>query len=60
MPVMCSWLLTVQDLQGRPVLFRFDLFDDCSPLILGLDVKQYAKTDFIFDPPCLTIRRPTD
>lgn len=53
-------MLTVQDIHGRPIAFRFDLFDDDWPLILGLDVKRYTKTEFMVDPPLITIRRPSD
>lgn len=57
-PVVCSWSIIVQDLNDRPIEITFDLFDDSSPLVIGLDLKQYTTTDnFNFR---LIIKRPTD
>lgn len=49
--VICSWTLTLQDLEGKVTHVTFDLFDDDSPLIIGLYVTKYGRTDFLSDPP---------
>lgn len=60
MPVICSWTLALQDMNGHPTFLSFDLFDDNSPLIIGLDVSRYATTDFLSDSPRISFRRPSD
>lgn len=59
-PVVCSWTVYTQDLDGRTTFITFDLFKDSSPLIIGLELTRYASTDFIACPPTITFRRPTD
>ena len=38
-PGVCSWTLTIADRHGKQTSFTFDLFDDDSPLSIGLDDK---------------------
>lgn len=59
-PVICSWTLTLQDINGLTTHITFDLFDDRSPLTIDLDLCRYARKDFLSDPPLLTFHRPTD
>ena len=59
-PIVCSWTLTLADRNGRPTSITFDLFDDDSPLALGLDDKHSSITDLINNPHTLTLSRPQD
>ena len=58
--VVCSWTLTIEDVNGLPVSFRFDLCDDDSPLSIGLNVKAESITNLIDNPPTMTIQRKGD
>lgn len=57
---MCSWSLTVQDNDGNPTTFDFDLFRDDSPLIIGLDLRRYSDTENMGSVKLIRIKRPTD
>lgn len=57
-PIMCSWTITIQDLNDRPTEITFDLFKDSSPLVIGLDLKRYTSTDNFRHE--LIIKRPKD
>lgn len=58
--VVCSWTMAFQDMNGKPTELNFDLFNDDAPLSIGMDVQRFCKTNFIDEPPILTIRRPID
>lgn len=55
-----SWTLTIPDSNGLPTSFSFDLVAGSSPLIIGLDTKQYANTINLESHPYIEFRRPTD
>lgn len=59
-PVICCWTIAVQDINGRVTYITFDLFDDDSPLIIGLDLIRYGISDFVSVQLTLTFKRPTD
>lgn len=59
-PVLFSLTLLIKYLNGHLTFLTFDLFDDASPLIIGLDLSRYASTEFLAHPPVLTFGRPTD
>lgn len=50
----------LQDIDNRTTFLTLDLFDDGSPLIVGLKVGRYASTEFLSQPPIVTCKRPTD
>lgn len=58
--IRCTWELTVMDAHNWPVTFTFDLVDGRSPLIIGLDLKQYADTYNRDMPRIILFRRPGD
>lgn len=59
-PIINSWDMNVNDINGKATTFTFDLMKGESPLIIGLDVKKYAITDNTSKPPCMRFKRPTD
>lgn len=58
--VVCSRTLFVQDANGKPVSFSFDLTLDDALLVLDLDAKQYSCTDFLPDHKSITFHHPKD
>lgn len=58
--IVASWAMYVQDMNGRPAAITFDVANDESPLIIGMDLKWYSMTDNIATPPRIIMRRPTD
>lgn len=58
--IICSWHLTVHDSKCTPCTISFDLVEGTSPLIIGLDLKQYANTCNLQCPPYISFKRPTD
>lgn len=59
-PIKCTWGLTVMDTRNLPVTFTFDLVEGDSPLIVGLDFKQYADTYNRDEPRMVKFKRPHD
>lgn len=57
---MASWYLTVNDTNKNATTFIFDVIDGESPLIVGLDVKRYSKTDNISIPTIISFQSLTD
>lgn len=60
LPIICSWSLQFQDIQNSPVRMTFDLANDDSPLIIGMDVQQFASSNFLDNISTFKIRRPQD
>lgn len=60
LPVACSWSITIQEVQGLPTTFDFDLFEDNSPLIIGLDLKRYSNTENFSHDRMFKFRRRHD
>lgn len=58
--VVFSWLLTIMDTNGPPTTLIFDLVRGESPLIIGMDVKQYSDTYNRTPQKSITYRRPGD
>lgn len=59
-PTLCSWTLSLLDINEEPTDIVFDLFDDNSPLAVGLDDKNFSETDLLSKPPVLTLALPPD
>lgn len=59
-PVLCSWSVSFKDIHNQPIELTFDLFDDESPLTIGLDIRRYSVTDMTSKPATMTIKRPED
>lgn len=57
-PILYTWTLSIQDLHNRTIHLSFDLCDDYSPLIIGLDVQRYSKRSFLSRNQTITIQRP--
>ena len=57
---VCSWTLTINDIQGRPTSFTFDLVPGVSPLILGQEVREYCNTFNLAEQKYAEMRRPFD
>lgn len=49
-----------QDLNGNTIDLSFDLTDDLSPLIIGLDVQRYSQRSFLQPRPQISLKRPHD
>lgn len=58
--IVASWTLHMQDMDGKSVEINFDITNDESPVIIGMDLKRYSVTDNLSSPPQLTIKRPMD
>jgi len=58
--IECSWTLTLFDLNGRQTSLTFDLVQGRSPLILGLDVKEFSNTLNLKENPYIEFKRPFD
>lgn len=58
--VIAAWTLYLQDMNNNPVSIPFDVTNDDSPIVVGMDVKQCTTTNNLCTPPTMTIRRPTD
>lgn len=48
----------VIDKNGKPIVLKFDLVERSSPMIIGLDILQYANIDNTQGN--LSFKRPTD
>lgn len=59
-PIVASWTLTIMDIHSHPVSLSFDLVRGESPLIIGLDVMQYANVLNTKRPRHINIQRPGD
>lgn len=57
-PICFSWDLFVLDSSGKPTVLNFDLIERSAPLIVGLDVREYAQIDN--NRHELSFQRPTD
>lgn len=57
-PVITTWDITIQDQNNRTIILMFDLCDDNSPLVIGLDQQAHS----IVDPAAntFTLMRPDD
>lgn len=60
LPIICSWTLTLQDINGRTTHISFDLTHGDSPLIIGLDLQQYSARTFIGPQPTIIFQRPSE
>lgn len=60
LPALCSWTLCTQDLHGRVTHLTVDLFDDDSPLLVGIDVHEYSAINFTIDPAIILFKEPTE
>lgn len=58
--IMCSWTLSIQDINNNVTHLTFDLTDDDSPLTIGMDVKLYYVTDNLSSQSNLRFNRPFD
>lgn len=56
----CSWYFNLIDINNRPVTIVFDLANGSSPLIMGINLRQYSDTCNTKQPSTITIRRQTD
>lgn len=52
--------MIVEDEKKKPTIMTFDLVDDESPLILGLNVKRYDDMLNRGEPPVIPFKIPTD
>ena len=57
---ICSWTITIHDINGKPTAFTFDLVSGSSPLILGQDVREHCNTFNLTDQRYIQMRRPHD
>lgn len=48
------------DINKRPVTISFDLVDDCSPLVIGMDLSQYLDRGNKKWPLTINFQRPHD
>ena len=58
--VVCTWSLTTLDLHSKPTSFTFDLVQGSDPLLIGLDVSEFANTMNFAREPFLEMKRPLD
>lgn len=58
--ITSSWTLTIQDMHDKAVSLTFDLSEDDSPLVIGLDAKRHSITDNLSTPARLILNRPKD
>lgn len=58
--VVASWYLTINDLNKKSAMFVFDPVEGESPLLIGLDTKQYSTTDNLSKPTTNSFKTPTD
>lgn len=58
--IIASWTLYMQDMKNKPTAIDFDVTNDASPIILGMDVKKYTLTDNLASPPVMIMNRPSD
>lgn len=58
--VIAAWTLFLQDMNNKSVSMIFDVTNDGSPIVVGMDVKKYTTTDNLSSPPTITMKRPTD
>lgn len=59
-PIVATWTLLIQNLNGCSKDLSFDLTKDSSPLIIGLDLQHFSQRSFL--EPCysITIKIPHD
>lgn len=55
-----SWTLFMQDVHDLSKSITFDVRDEDSPTIVGMDVKIYTVTENLTTPPVINMKRPTD
>lgn len=58
--INCYWTLTLHCIHGLPTSFAFDLVQGSSPLLLGLDIKEFSNTCNLSNPRYIKFKRPTD
>lgn len=58
--VICSWSITELDAKGRRTTMDFDLFDDDSPILIGLYIKEYSNTEEMHEEMTCKFRRPLE
>lgn len=58
--IVASWCLYLQDMKQKTVAIIFDVTEDNSPVVIGMDIKKFSKTDNLSNPPHMMIRRPED
>lgn len=59
-PVLYNWTFVVNDIMSVPTSFSFDLVQEKSPLIIGLDQKKYSDTMNQQQPTTIVLNRPQD
>lgn len=57
---ICSWKITLHDLNGKPTSFTFDLVPGKSPLILGQEIREHCNTFNLASKRYIEMRRPYD
>lgn len=58
--IIAAWTMLFQDMDNKAVAITFDVTDDDSPIIVGMDIKMHTITDNIANPPRILMKRPTD
>lgn len=58
--VIAAWSLFMQDMMNQPVEIVFDVTNDESPIIIGMDLKKDTTTDNLTSPPRMIMKRPED
>lgn len=58
--IICSWTITMPEIDGRPAKYTFDLVRGRSPFIIGLDLKRNSDTFNLTTPHIIRFKRPMD
>lgn len=58
--IICSWSLSVMDINGLPTTFNFDLVQGSSRLIISMGVKAYCNTFNTPEQKKIQMKRPGD
>ena len=59
-PIICTWTLVTTDTNNQATAIPFDLMHGKAPLLVGLELKQYANTVNRSKQPHMTFKRPSD
>lgn len=59
-PIVCTWILAINDAYGNPTAIPFDLVHGSSLLLIGLDITRFAYTLNIPEQSILRIKRPME
>lgn len=58
--VIAAWRLHMQDVNRKPVVIVFDVTNDNSPIVIGMDIKRFTTTNNLSKPTFMYMRRPGD